>query len=215
VIPSALVRPTHQKPGAPGSSSETPSDEQLIATFLEDPGSQASQRAARTLFERHQRRVYVWCLRVVREHERALDLAQDSLLLAYRSLGSFHGRARFTSWLFAITRNRCLSALRGAPARMDGGDEVLEQVVDGSVRPDEAFFAREEAREVLELMQAVLDPVERQALWLRAHEHMPVDEITRLLGISSSSGARGVLQTARRKLRAARDAHEKRGGEPR
>ncbi len=203
MISSGVARPTPQKPGAPSSSSPTPTDEQLIGTYLEEPGSDAAQRAAGTLFERHQRRVYLWCLRMVRDHDRALDLAQDALLLAYRSLGSFHGRARFTSWLFAITRNRCLSELRGRPRR-DAGDEVLEQVVDPSQRLDDAFFERQDMREVLELMQTVLEPLERRALWLRAYEHMPVDEITRLLDISSASGARGLLQTARRKLRAAR-----------
>jgi DNA-directed RNA polymerase specialized sigma24 family protein len=34
---------------------------------------------------------------------------------------------------------------------------------------------------------------------------MPVDEITALLGVSGASGARGLLQRARRKLRAAMD----------
>jgi DNA-directed RNA polymerase specialized sigma24 family protein len=40
-------------------------------------------------------------------------------------------------------------------------------------------------------------------LWLRCFEKVPVDEITRMLGITEASGARGVLQRARRRLRAA------------
>ena len=38
---------------------------------------------------------------------------------------------------------------------------------------------------------------------LDSFERMPVDEITKMLKIESASGARGVLQTARRKLKAA------------
>ena len=38
--------------------------------------------------------------------------------------------------------------------------------------------------------------------WLLV-ERLPVDEITRLLGLDTASGARGLLQTARRKMRAA------------
>jgi len=43
----------------------------------------------------------------------------------------------------------------------------------------------------------------REALWLRCFEHMPVDEIGRVMRLENASGARGLLQRARRKLRAA------------
>ena len=46
---------------------------------------------------------------------------------------------------------------------------------------------------------------EQKAIWLRCFERVPIDEITRLLGIEASTGARGVLQRARRKLRTALD----------
>jgi DNA-directed RNA polymerase specialized sigma24 family protein len=54
-------------------------------------------------------------------------------------------------------------------------------------------------------MRSHLAPLEQEALWLRCVERMPVDEITRVLGIEGSTGARAVLQSARRKLRAVLD----------
>jgi DNA-directed RNA polymerase specialized sigma24 family protein len=56
---------------------------------------------------------------------------------------------------------------------------------------------------MLDLVRRHLDPLEREAIWLRCYEGMPVEEITGLLGIDTASGARGILQRARRKLRAA------------
>jgi RNA polymerase sigma-70 factor (ECF subfamily) len=147
----------------------------------------------------------------VRDHEKALDLAQESLLLAYRSLASFQGRARFSSWLFAITRNRCRSALRSV--RVDGEEAEVDELVSTWRRPDEELEVKEETQAILRLMNEVLEPVEREALWLRAYERVAVDDITRILAIESESGARGVLQTARRKLRAALQRQRKRGRE--
>ena len=52
-------------------------------------------------------------------------------------------------------------------------------------------------------MRDALTPLEQTALWLKAYEGMPVNDINRLLGVTDESGARALLQTARRKLRAA------------
>ena len=54
-----------------------------------------------------------------------------------------------------------------------------------------------------------LEPNERLALWLRAEEEMSVAELTRVLGLENATGARALLQTARRKLRAALDGGER------
>ena len=53
------------------------------------------------------------------------------------------------------------------------------------------------------LIRSALEPEEQKVIWLRCFDRMPVEEITRVLGIESASGARSVLQRARRKLRAA------------
>jgi RNA polymerase sigma-70 factor (ECF subfamily) len=185
------------------------SDEDLVRCFQIDPAGATGRAAAGELFERYQERVYLWCFRRVRNHEQALDLAQDALLAAYRNLPRFEHRSLYASWLFAIVRNRCFRVLR-APRFLDAEEGALEAVADERVAPDDAFAAREELERITRLMDEILDPEERLALWMRCEERLPVDEITRRLGVSTASGARGLLQTARRKLRAAIEG----GGSP-
>ncbi len=85
----------------------------------------------------------------------------------------------------------------------------------GQVLPDQDLENRLAEEELLALIRVSLDEVEQQALWLRCFEKMPVDEITMLLGIEEASGARAVLQRARRKLKAAlRDTEKDAEGEP-
>jgi len=177
------------------------SDHELVSAVRRDPQGEPGRAAAEELFGRYRRRAYLWCFRVVRDHDRALDLAQDALLSAYRALPGFDARAQFSSWLFAIVRNRCLTGLRSRILRRDEDVEPDSLLSDGS-DPLERIAMMEEEGAVLEAIRDVLDPQEQQALWLRAVERLPVDEITRVLNLPGASGARSVLQNARRKLRA-------------
>ena len=184
-----------------------PSDQDLLKQALDNPDSPTGRQAASTLLGRYQQRVYIWCRRFVRDHELALDLAQEVLVGAYRNLGSFGGRSQFGSWIFSITRNRCLSELRRPALLVDDEFDPDDRASD-QVRPDQDLENRVAEEELLALIRVSLDEVEQQALWLRCFEKVPVDEITKLLGIEEASGARGVLQRARRKLRAALEDRE-------
>ncbi len=193
---------SHFMKDGPGPSSGTP-DRELAEEARASPASEAGRAAAGELLRRYRRPVYVWCFRYVGEHERALDMAQDVLLTAYQRLGEFEGRAAFSSWLFVIARNRCLNEMRN-----DGRREDVEpdSMVDESTGFDERLETEMESRRLLDLAARVLDEEERRALWLRYSELMPVEEITQLLNLDHKSGARALLQRARRKLRAAWEA---------
>jgi RNA polymerase sigma-70 factor (ECF subfamily) len=181
---------------------DTRDDEALVAAWRQDREGPAGRAAAQELFARYRTRAYAWCHRMVRDHDRALDLAQEGLLDAFRGLAGFDGRARFSSWLFRIVRNRCLTALRPRSLRRDEALEPDELWQDGR-DPLEWLATQQEEAAVQEAIRDRLDPLEQQVLWLRVGEDMGVEHITRALGIRQASGARGVLQSARRKLRAA------------
>ena len=166
-------------------------------------GGSRSDAAAAELFGRYHGRVYAWCRRYRHDPEQALDLAQDVLLTAWRSLGTWEGKAPFGGWLFVVTHHACLRAARTkAPP---GDDDALADLPDPRPDPASDLEDRQERDALLDLVRTHLEPLEQRAVWLRYAEHMPVDEITRVLGLTAASGARGLLQTARRKLRAARD----------
>lgn len=179
-------------------------DAELVG-IVRDGGPRADA-AAGELFGRYRGRVYAWCRRYVRDPDQALDLAQDVLLTAYRGLGTWEGRAPFGGWLFTVAHHACLRAVRSRPPA-SGDDSLLEGLPDP--RPD-AATALEDAQQREALLDLVhqLGPLEQRAVWLRCAERMPVEEITRVLGLDTASGARGLLQTARRKLRAARQKLE-------
>lgn len=150
------------------------------------------------LFTAHQHVVFAACLRAVGDRDRAVELAQDSLLRAWQKLPGFRGDASFRTWLVAIARYECINAVRKR-------HELLTEdgVLDATDPAASALGAlrRAERDELLRASaEAVLDPVEHEVIHLRYVEHVPLEQITALLALPEASGARGVLQRCKRKL---------------
>jgi len=184
--------------------SDEPSDESLVQIIQRDPLAEEGRRAASVLLGRHARRVTVWCWRYVRDEERAMDLAQDVLLAAYRGIGSFGGRSRFSAWLFSIARNRCLNEIALRKPAIDP-DADFEGLIAPDAGAERVLETEQEHARLQSVLLAHLDPMEAKAVWLAVVERFPIDEVTRILNLDNASGARGVLQRARRRLRAGLD----------
>ena len=82
-------------------------DEEIIKRILK-----GDQSAFAPLVERYQNYVFTLVLRFIENREDAEEIAQDVFVKAYRSLADFRGDAKFSTWLFTITRTTCLSFLR-------------------------------------------------------------------------------------------------------
>lgn len=185
---------------------QTVPDDELLGLAKNDADAARRRAAATELVTRYRDAVYLWCYRYTRDSERALDLSQDVLATVWEKIGSFEGRSKFSSWLFSVTRNRCIDASR----RVDVlADEVeMGEIRDPSPLPDAVLEDEHDEDWLLRTIRTELEPQEQQAIWLRCVERLSVDDVTRILGADGSSGARAVLQRARRKLRAALDRRE-------
>ncbi len=177
-------------------------DRTLVDQYQCDPKSEKGRRAASMLLSRYRKRVLIWCWRVIGDRELALDLSQEVLLNAYQCLENYNHDGRFGAWLFTIARNRCISELRRQ--RVPINDEaVLELVADARPGPDEEYERQVTEQELFRLIEETLTHIEQDVLWLRCYEGLSVELITSRLGIQEGTGARAVLQRARRKLRSA------------
>jgi len=84
------------------------------------------RRALEVLLERHVDYVHAVCRRVLGHPEDALDAAQEAMIAVARRIGSFDGRAQFTTWLYRVATNAALDEARRRkrrPAPTD--DEAL------------------------------------------------------------------------------------------
>lgn len=182
-------------------------DEQLVALARGD-GPEAREALAR-LLGHWKGRVYAWCRRWTRDHERALDVSQEVLMNVYRSFASYESRAPFGAWVYTITRNACIRATR-RPSLVRDDDVEPDALTDTASDPAFEFESREGEARLLARIREHLEPDEQRALWLRCVECVPVETITEELGLTHASGARAVLQNARRKLKAALERDSRR-----
>ncbi len=74
--------------------------------------------AFRELTESHRRELQVHCYRMLGSFADAEDAVQETMLAAWRGIGSFaEERASLRTWLYKIATNRCLNARRAASRR--------------------------------------------------------------------------------------------------
>ncbi len=150
--------------------------------------------AFEVLIRRHEGAVYRVALRMLGNPQDAEDAAQDALIQAWRALPSFRGASAFSSWLYRIVTNRCLTLLAGRRAVVPLEDD----------RPDsrpgpEATVEAEEGFEELKTAIMALTPEQRAPLVLREFEGLSYEEIGEVLDLSAGA-VKGRLHRGRREL---------------
>lgn len=134
------------------------------------------------LVTRHRRAVYQVCYRFVNHHEDAADLTQDTFVRAWKSLGSFRGQSRFSTWVYRIAVNVSLNRVSVKTPVADGTD--LDLVADHRTpAPGQALADRERAAAVRKAVQA-LPPKQRAALILRTYHELSHQEVAEIVGTS-------------------------------
>ena len=147
---------------------------------------------------------YRLCLRMMGNEQDAADMAQEALVRAWRSLSTYKGQSRFSTWLYRIASNVCLDELRRrrhAPAQsMQELQEDGFEPVDASEGPEEAVERAELKRELAAAI-ARLGDEQRAALVLRDVQGLPYEQIAEILDLnlntvkSRISRARSALRT--------------------
>jgi len=177
-------------------------DEQLILLLQATAEDRVLDDLFHEFFSRYHPRVLNWCARIVRDPERGYDLAQDIFLRAFRYRHSFRGQARVSTWLYSITRNHCLNAIRrfeSDPLRASGSlpPELPDQGGDVHAEIERAqTFER-----MWQVIGETLTETERRVMALHYGHELRLETITRELMLSNPSGAKAHIVNARRKLK--------------
>ncbi|MDY0341604.1 MAG: RNA polymerase sigma factor, partial [Coriobacteriia bacterium] len=115
--------------------------------------------AYEALVRRHADAVYAHTLRFFGDVQTAEDATQEVLIKVYRTIGSFDGRARFSTWLYRVTRNVCLDMIRAGKRTPLPVDPVTLEPLSTADFADDVIFSRS-----LETALRALAPEEREAL---------------------------------------------------
>ncbi len=153
-----------------------------------------------------------WCYRFTGGRDSATDLAQEVFLKAHRSLATYRGQARFSTWLYTIARNESMSWRRRlATLPVVDDEDGLAEVPAVTPDPEATAIAGSRRDRVHEILADVLDDEERTVFTLHYGDDMPLDAITRLLGLTNASGAKAYIVSAQQKLARAAGRLQARG----
>src|SRR5690349_3344709 len=122
--------------------------------------------------------------------DNAEDIAQDSLLLAFRALPSIEEPRKFPAWLSAITRHRALRFTKSESAQMDKRvalDEALLEKIEALAKPLLSPLVEKERDE--SMLQALdsLPADYAMPLRLRFLDEMPLERIAAFMGVPLST----------------------------
>lgn len=73
---------------------------------------QGKSSAYSKLIDDFQQKVFSTCISFVPNKEDAEDIAQEVFVEVFRSIASFHGKSKLSTWIYRITTNKCLEHIR-------------------------------------------------------------------------------------------------------
>jgi RNA polymerase sigma-70 factor, ECF subfamily len=162
-------------------------DAQIIARVLG-----GERELFHELIRPYEKSVYLAAYSLLQNEADAEEVAQETVLKAYRSLANFRGDAKFSTWLITIALNEARGRLRHARViEFDSIDEPVEEgsdvtpavISDWREVPSESL-ERKEVRELLALAVESLPETYREVFVLRDVEEMSIAETAGALGIN-------------------------------
>lgn len=147
---------------------------------------QGDAKAMDQLLSRHEQKIYRFSLRMCGNEDDARDVLQETLIAAFRNLGTFRGDSQLSTWLYQVARSFCIKQRRrreGEPAHLESmeGHEVKSMPTDST-----SLESKAHAREVGEVIQAAMNTLQidhREALVLRDVEGLSAEEAAEVVGI--------------------------------
>ena len=174
---------------------------------------QRDRSALEELIQVHGAKMYGVALQFMRNEYDAREVMQDALVSIWNKIGSFEGKSAFTSWIYRVTANAGLMALRkkkrhendvslDTPAS-DDDDTPLPalRLSDKGPLPDSVAMTDELGDQVRAAIDQLPEPY-RAVVLLRDVEELPMDEVMEATGLTEPA-LKSRLHRARLALREA------------
>lgn len=174
---------------------DTNSDQLYIDKVL-----QGDTNAFAYLINKYKDMTYTLAMKVVKNHEDAEEVAQDSFLKAYEKLNTFKGNAKFSTWLYTIVYRSAITKIRKKKVTTsDIDDYVIQNHSEGKEFPQIEAMKNDEQQKYVR--QAVDSLPEKDALLITLFymDDNSIEEIEEITGLSQSN-VKVKLFRARKKL---------------
>jgi RNA polymerase sigma-70 factor (ECF subfamily) len=143
------------------------------------------RHAMRTLFARHNVRVYRFLLRFVANQSTAEDLVSEVFLDVWRQAAQFQARSQVSTWLLAIARYKALALLRRQSTE-ELDEERAAAIEDPAPNPEVTVENRQKT-EILRKCLSQLSATHREVIDLVYYHEKSIDEVAQITGVPQST----------------------------
>jgi RNA polymerase sigma-70 factor (ECF subfamily) len=165
--------------------------EAATAALLVDRAKEGDAQAFDALVRRYRKRILALALHLSGSMSEAEDITQDVFLSAFKNLDGFEGRSEFFTWVYRMTVNRALNALRNKQRRGEQPMSTDEGGIDPRVERAIEIDAAGDPRRAAELRQTY-------ARLLRALDGLPAEMRTTVVLVSLQGLAHGEAAVVQR-----------------
>jgi RNA polymerase sigma-70 factor (ECF subfamily) len=171
-------------------------DEQLVREYLNGDNDSLG-----ILYNRYYSKVYHKCLSFSGNQDDAFDLAQDVLMKAFSNIESFKGSSKFSTWLFSITTNHCISAVSKSRIERSLDEGTDNHIIADDTDVDELILRkhREETEIKLDEYLMQLPETDRKMLTLKYYLNYSIKDLQKEFNLSASAVKMRLLR-ARNKI---------------
>jgi RNA polymerase sigma factor (sigma-70 family) len=152
------------------------------------------------LIEKYQKLVYTLALKLLKKPEEAEEMAQDTFIKAFQKLDSYEGKSKFSTWLYSITYNACISELRKRRIEFKSLDD--RQISDQDEQKMHDYYRetkKEDQEKYLNLALEKLPEDDQVLVTLYYYESQSMDEISQITGLTVSN-IKVKIHRARKKM---------------
>ena len=183
--------------------------------YLSDPDvilmlkfKERDKAAFEQLLDKYQKPVINFIYRMIQDRDEADDLAQEVFVRVYNSAKRYEPKAKFSTWIYRITKNLCLNELRRRKRKFISLDETIsteEGELKREIASPEATSPYQDTSKH-ELQKVVKEAIEslpanqRIAVILRRYEQLSYEDIAKALECSVSA-VKSLLSRAKESLK--------------
>jgi RNA polymerase sigma-70 factor (ECF subfamily) len=164
-------------------------------------GSVPQTRHFKELLEQYQHIVYNQAYRMLGNREDAEEATQDIFLNIFRSLESFRGASKLSTWIYQITANECITRLRRKQLTMLSFDEpyekdgkTLTEIIPERCPDAESRMISSETAEMIRSQVRRLPPKWAMAISLYHFDDLSYDDIAEIMEIPRATVATYIMR---------------------
>ena len=153
---------------------------------LRDAAGLRRERAFASMMQDWHAPIYSFLRGMLNEHDDAADATQETFVQVLRSIDTFRGEAKFSTWLYTIARRKGFDALRTRKQRSLRHAHPDASDWESRLEAD-PFFDGDEAERQLHAALQLLPTRQREVFTLRYFQEMAYADIAELTGTSEGA----------------------------